>query len=77
MADPRLNEPVLQRLAAASGGAYLRAADVARVPPLLRTTGGPVGPPDVRDLWHGGWSLLAVIALLGAEWALRRRMGLA
>jgi uncharacterized membrane protein len=77
MADPRLNEPVLQRLAAASGGAYVRAADVSRVPPLLRTSGGPVGPPDVRDLWHGAWSLLAVIALLGAEWALRRRMGLA
>jgi hypothetical protein len=77
MADPRLNEPVLQRLATASGGRYVRAADVAAIPPLLRTTGGPVGPPDVRDLWHGAWSLLGVIALLGAEWALRRRMGLA
>jgi uncharacterized membrane protein len=77
MADPRLNEPVLQRLAAASGGRYVRAADVTGIPPRLRTTGGPVGPPDVRDLWHGAWSLLGVIALLGAEWALRRRMGLA
>ncbi len=76
MADPRLNEPVLQRLAAADGGTYVRAADVARIPPLMRA-GGPVGPPEIRDLWHGAWSLLAVIALLGAEWALRRRMGMA
>jgi uncharacterized membrane protein len=77
MADPRLNEAVLQRLATATGGAYVRAADVARIPPLLRTSGGPAGPPEVRDLWHGAWSLIAIIALLGAEWALRRRMGLA
>jgi uncharacterized membrane protein len=77
MADPRLNEAVLQRLAAATGGAYVRAADVARIPPLLQTSGGPAGPPEVRDLWHGAWVLLAIIALLGAEWALRRRMGLA
>ena len=33
--------------------------------------------PAIYDLWHGAWSLLAVIALLGAEWALRRRMGMA
>ena len=77
MADPRLNEPVLQRLASASGGTYVRAADVARIPPLMRTSGGPVGPPEIRDVWHGAWSLLAVIALLGAEWALRRRLGMA
>ena len=34
MADPRLNEPVLQRLAAATGGIYVRATDVDRLPPL-------------------------------------------
>ena len=77
MADPRLNEPVLQRLAAATGGTYVRAAEVDRIPPLLRTSGGPAGPPDLRDVWHGAWSLVGIIALLGAEWALRRRMGLA
>ena len=77
MADPRLNEAVLQRLAAATGGSYVRSADVARIPPLLRTSGGPAGPPEVRDVWHSAWSLVAIIALLGAEWALRRRVGLA
>jgi hypothetical protein len=77
MADPRLNEAVLQRLAAATGGSYVRSADVARIPPLLRTSGGPAGPPEVRDVWHSAWILVAIIALLGAEWALRRRVGLA
>jgi hypothetical protein len=29
-----------------------------------------------RDLWHSGWSFAAILALLGAEWILRRRWGL-
>ena len=77
MADPRLNERVLQRLAAATGGSYHRADDVAAIPAQLRTSGGPAGPAEVQDVWHGIWTLLAVIALLGAEWAVRRRTGLA
>jgi hypothetical protein len=77
MSDPRLNEPVLQRLAAATGGTYVRAADVATIPPLLQSGSAPEGPPELRDLWHGALSLLVVIALLGVEWALRRRAGLA
>jgi hypothetical protein len=76
MADPRLNEAVLRRLAAATGGIYVRADAVDEIPPHLRTTGGPSGPPEIQDLWHGAWSLLAVIGLLGIEWALRRRAGL-
>lgn len=77
MSDPRLNEPVLQRLAAATGGTYVPAADVEAIPPLLQSGSAPEGPPELRDLWHGAWSLMVVIALLGAEWALRRRAGLA
>ncbi len=77
MADPRLNEPVLQRLAEQSGGRYVRPADVARIPPLLQSARAVEGPPEFRDLWHGAWSLLAVIALLAAEWGVRRRVGLA
>lgn len=77
MADPRLNEPVLQRLAIESGGLYVRPADVARIPPLLQSARAVDGTPEFRDLWHGAWSLLAVIALLAAEWGVRRRVGLA
>jgi hypothetical protein len=31
----------------------------------------------MRDLWHNGFSLLAIVLLLAAEWLLRRRVGLA
>ena len=77
MTDPRLNEPVLQRLAEETGGRYVRSADVGLIPPLLQASRAVDGPPEFRDLWHGAWSLLAVIALLAAEWGLRRRVGLA
>lgn len=77
MADPRLNEAVLQRLAAQTGGLYVRPAEVGQIGPRLQTTAVVDGPPELRDLWHGAWSLVAVIAVLAAEWTLRRRVGLA
>jgi hypothetical protein len=35
------------------------------------------GAPEERDLWQNGWSFLILVGLLGAEWLLRRRAGLA
>ena len=77
MAQPRLNEAVLRRLAAESNGRYLRADQAGELPSLLRATRAEAGTPEMRDLWHNGWSLAAVIALLAAEWVARRRVGLA
>jgi uncharacterized membrane protein len=77
MADPRLNEAVLQRLAERSGGVYVRPDQVAEVPARLQVDTAGDGPPELRDLWHGPWTLLAVVAALAAEWTLRRRVGLA
>jgi uncharacterized membrane protein len=77
MTQPRLNEAVLQRLSSETGGHYLRAAQADELPALLRASRADAGTPEQRDLWHNGWSLLALIVLLGAEWVLRRRAGLA
>ena len=77
MTQPRLNEAVLRRLAAESNGTYLRADLAAQLPSLLRASRVEAGTPEMRDLWHNGWSLLAIIALLAAEWTARRRVGLA
>lgn len=77
MADPRLNEAVLQRLAERTGGLYVRTGTELDIPPRLETAAAVDGPPELRDLWHGAWSLLAVIGVLAAEWILRRRVGLA
>jgi len=32
---------------------------------------------EMRDLWNNGWSLAAIVALLAAEWLMRRKVGLA
>ncbi len=76
MSDPRLNTQVLQRLALASGGRVLGDTDMDG---LLRALSAGVPAAVVaarRDLWHTGWSFATVVALLGAEWVLRRRWGL-
>ncbi len=77
MADPRLNEAVLERLAQQTGGLYVTPDEVTRIPPRLQAPAVVDGPPELRDLWHGAWSLLAVIGILAAEWTLRRQVGLA
>lgn len=77
MTQPRLNEAVLRRLAAESSGSYMRADQVGQLPSLLRSSRAEAGTPEMRDLWHNGWSLLAIVGLLAAEWMARRRVGLA
>ncbi len=77
MAQPRLNEAVLKRLAAESKGRYVRADQVSQVPSLLRASRAEAGTPEMRDLWHNGWSFAAIVGLLAAEWVARRRVGLA
>jgi hypothetical protein len=75
-ADPRLNEAFLRRLARASGGQYVAARDADRVGPLLQSSAPRTAVPEQRDIWHEPWTFALVVALLSAEWILRRRWGL-
>ena len=76
MADPGVNRALLERLAAASGGRVVEHTDVARLVETLRTSAPVTAVTIQRDLWHNAWSLAVIIALLAAEWLLRRRWGL-
>ena len=76
LADPRLNEDVLRRVSLASGGRYLAAADLSRLPSLLSIAAAEPPPPRLQELWHNIWIFTAVVLLLAAEWWLRRRWGL-
>jgi uncharacterized membrane protein len=76
MAEPRLNEQVLQRLAQTSGGRLVPAGEAGRIAEWLREARPGGGSPELRDLWHTGWILAVIITLLAAEWLLRRRAGL-
>lgn len=74
--DPRLNEEWLKRLARQSGGRYLPSSSASRVVSLLSSTPPQQAAPERRDLWHEPWAFALVLALLSAEWILRRRWGL-
>jgi uncharacterized membrane protein len=75
-ADPRLNEPLLRRISRTSGGRYARAGEVSDLASWLRAAAPPPAAPERRDLWHQPWAFALVIALMSAEWVLRRRWGL-
>jgi uncharacterized membrane protein len=77
LADPRLNVSGLRRLADASGGRYGTAEDGAAVADwAIQAAAVKSRPPEWRDAWHTGWMFLAIVLLVSAEWALRRRWGL-
>jgi uncharacterized membrane protein len=75
-ADPRLNEPLLRRLARESGGQYVPAHDAAGLAPLLAKQVPSGQTSERRDLWHEPWVFALLLTLLSAEWVLRRRWGL-
>lgn len=77
LVDPRRNEALLRRLAEGSGGELLDAERLDALPGLIRkAAASPTARLIERDVWHNGWSFVIICALLGTEWALRRRWGL-
>jgi uncharacterized membrane protein len=76
MADPRRNDEVLRRLAAASGGALVdEHAHGAIRDALVRRAPDPT-PATSRDAGLNAWALLLILAVLSSEWTLRRRWGM-
>jgi uncharacterized membrane protein len=76
MADPRVNLRVLQRLAAATSGRIIEPSETGALTQALQSA-VPAAVGRIRtDLWHTGWSFLAIVFLMAGEWVLRRRWGL-
>jgi hypothetical protein len=75
-AEPRLNEAFLRRVARASGGQYVPASDASKVVEWLQEAVPPNEAPVPHDVWHQPWVFALMVALLSAEWGLRRRWGL-
>jgi uncharacterized membrane protein len=76
LADPRLNENVLRRIAQSSGGRYAPIGDAAHVAEWIEDAAPQSSELEPRDAWQQPWLLALVIGLLAAEWILRRRWGL-
>jgi uncharacterized membrane protein len=76
MTDPRLNQELLRRVAAASGGRLLTEDQIGGLPDILKAALPAAALQVRRDLWNTGWSFAMILMLLGAEWILRRKWGL-
>jgi len=73
-ADPKMDEELLKKMAASTGGKHVRLADVAGLPASIGTI-REVTEVRVseRDLWDRWWVPLALVGLLALEWLLRKR----
>ena len=76
LADARVNGPLLEEIAKATGGAFFdntkfSLSDVPlREPPLVE-----VGRSKDQPLWDRWYWLTLLVVVLGLEWAVRRRFG--
>jgi uncharacterized membrane protein len=73
----RANPALLQSIARKTGGQMVALADLEAFARDLPRRGAPIVEPRTRALWHGWSVFLAAVACFVAEWALRRRRGLA
>jgi hypothetical protein len=76
MERAELRTPLLERIAAETGGQYYPLADAAKLVEDVQLTTSGITVRDARDLWDAPIVFFALLALLGAEWGLRRRWGL-
>jgi len=72
-----MRAPLLQRIADETGGHFFTEANAASLPEAIRYSGRGVTVVEERELWDMPIVLLALVALVGAEWAFRRTRGLA
>ena len=75
--DPRQRRSLLERIAEETGGRYYTPETAVNLPEDLRFTGGGVTVTEERDLWDMPILFLLLAGLMGAEWAYRRKRGLA
>jgi hypothetical protein len=75
--DAGQRKSLLTRLARDTGGRYYDPATAERLPEDIQLTGGGVTLTEERDLWDMPVLFLLLVAMVGAEWALRRQRGLA
>ncbi len=69
------NRPLLERLAAATGGRYFSLTDLGKLPDAVRFSDAGVVERQVLELWNMPAAFLLLLLLKGAEWLLRLRWG--
>lgn len=75
--NAEMRAPLLKRIAEETGGKFYTPATVDRLPDDVAYTASGVTVRETKDLWDMPAVLFLVVALLGGEWAYRRRRNLA
>jgi hypothetical protein len=76
MANADMQRERLQKMADLSGGEYLTATQLHKLPSLLNREQHTATVRTDRSLWDNGWVVLLLVALVGFEWIVRRRYDL-
>jgi uncharacterized membrane protein/biotin operon repressor len=75
--DAAMRAPLLTRIAEETGGRFYTPASVASLPEDITYLGRGVTVVQEKELWDMPILLLLLVGLVGGEWLLRRRRGLA
>jgi uncharacterized membrane protein len=69
------NRELLEKLATQTGGRYWKPDDLARLPTEISYSEAGISVSDTKELWNMPIVFLVLLALLFAEWLLRRKWG--
>jgi uncharacterized membrane protein len=75
--DLKTNRVLLEQIAAKTGGKVISAEDLRGFVKALPAMSAPVRETWVRPVWHSPWLMGVALVCFTAEWAMRRRKGLA
>jgi hypothetical protein len=70
------NRPLLERLAAQTGGHYWRPQDLSRLPNEISYSEAGITIRDTKELWNMPVVFLLILLLRSSEWLLRRKWGI-
>ncbi|MCA8991581.1 MAG: VWA domain-containing protein [Planctomycetaceae bacterium] len=76
MNQTAVNIELLQEMANASGGVYLREEELSKLPELLEPLSSGRVVESTTVIWQSYWWFGAMVLLLSLEWLLRKRAGL-
>jgi uncharacterized membrane protein len=75
--DAAMRSSLLNRVAEETGGRFFTPSTASALPEAISYSGRGVTVVEERDLWDMPIILLVILALIGADWGLRRVRGLA
>jgi uncharacterized membrane protein len=75
--DAAMRSSLLKRVAEETGGHFFTPSDASALPEAISYSGRGVTVVEERELWDMPVILILLLALIGGEWGLRRKLGLA